>query len=165
MKQRVHVLAQKEVAKDRVFLDTHPEGVPLSLLGLCTDEMFNDFARRRQEMKSAGRGRDAACKALEQEMNDRVHELAQNFLTQHRTYLHEEYENVPLASLPLNSDKLFREMERELIQAQLDDTNAATTNTNSSSSSLSPSSPSYSSKARVTSLQDDLHARANEVAK
>ncbi|AYU79929.1 calpain-like cysteine peptidase, putative [Leishmania donovani] len=144
MNDRAHELAKVELAKDRAFLDPEPEGVPLADLPLSDDPEFNVLAKQRQALKNTRRGRDPEMKDLEERMNDRVHDIAREFLSKHRGYLNPEPQNVPIADIPLNRDPIFREMENELLKAMKDP---------------------RSNAGKIAELQDDLNNRADDLAK
>ncbi|KAH9593132.1 Peptidase C2 [Trypanosoma melophagium] len=145
MNDRAHELARVLLAKDRAFLYPEPEGVPLVELPLDTDKEFNELALQRRKLKAGSRkGRNPEIKELEDRMNDRVHELAKEFLGNNRKFLDPEPEGVPLKDIPLSRDPVFTDMERELIKHMKDP---------------------LASKKKVDELKANLNDRAHELAK
>ncbi|CCW61011.1 unnamed protein product [Phytomonas sp. EM1] len=144
MNDRAHELARKELAKDQSFLNPAPLGVSLLCLPLRSDFRFNELAKQRQALKNTDQRNPEALRKLEDQMNDRAHELAQEYLNCNREYLDPNPQNVPLADLPLNRDPIFREMENELLRMKKD----AVTNPDA-----------------IFQQQDDLRRRTDELAR
>ncbi|ORC80773.1 calpain-like cysteine peptidase, partial [Trypanosoma theileri] len=114
MNNRAHELAKEHLQKRRAFLNPEPLGVPLSELPLNDDEKFRQLEERRLEMKKNPKTTAAELEEIEDEMNDRVKELAEEQLRRERAFLDPEPEGIPLSELPLSKDKHFREMEKKL---------------------------------------------------
>ncbi|CCD14505.1 unnamed protein product, partial [Trypanosoma congolense IL3000] len=145
MNQRAYEIAKDVVTKDRGFLDPEPEGVPLAELPLDTDDDFKELAQRRFQLKRKNKSsRSTDVRMLEEKMNDRVHELAREYLESCRTFLDREPEGVPLSDIPFGRDCTFTELERELLLQQ------------KSSVGLDD---------RVINLQKALNNRVHELAK
>ncbi|CCW71122.1 unnamed protein product [Phytomonas sp. Hart1] len=115
MNQRAHEVALVVISNDRAFLDPEPEGIPLKELLLEDDRVFQDLAvERRRLMKSQRQGNaNAKYKTIENQMNQRTHELARAFLKAERKFLNPKPAGVPISDLPLNSNTTFRILERE----------------------------------------------------
>ncbi|ORC91633.1 calpain cysteine peptidase, partial [Trypanosoma theileri] len=100
---------------DRAFLDQNPEGVPLRELPLDDDPKFLAMEQERKRLMDEDPRKNAQKIAdLEEEMNDRAHELAKDLLRKERYYLDQNPEGVPLDCLPLNDDATVNMLEKQL---------------------------------------------------
>ncbi|EAN88142.1 calpain-like cysteine peptidase, putative [Trypanosoma cruzi] len=115
---RAQELAQRVLEEDLKGIDTEPEDVPLVLLHPHKDPEFASFLPDLRRLKKNS-GRNAApISAVQNKMNDRVHELAREMITEGRNSLDPEPEGVPLGYLPLGTDKQFGELEKKLYALQ-----------------------------------------------
>ncbi|KAF8298423.1 putative calpain-like cysteine peptidase [Trypanosoma cruzi] len=115
---RAQELAQRVLEEDLKGIDTEPEDVPLVLLHPHKDPEFASFLPDLRRLKKNS-GRNAApISAVQNKMNDRVHELAREMITEGRNSLDSEPEGVPLGYLPLDTDKQFGELEKKLYALQ-----------------------------------------------
>ncbi|KAF8299179.1 putative cysteine peptidase, Clan CA, family C2 [Trypanosoma cruzi] len=115
---RAQELAQRVLEEDLKGIDTEPEDVPLVLLHPHKDPEFASFLPDLRRLKKNS-GRNAApISAVQNKMNDRVHELAREMITEGRNSLDPEPEGVPLGYLPLDTDKQFGELEKKLYALQ-----------------------------------------------
>ncbi|ORC91630.1 calpain-like protein, partial [Trypanosoma theileri] len=110
---RAEELAQKHLADDRAYLDPAPEGVPLRLLPLDTDGPFKALEAKRAKLKNQKTKSSAkAVRDLEDDLNDRAAELAVELKqAERKKFLDPKPNGVPIANVPIDSDKLFRDME------------------------------------------------------
>ncbi|RNE97859.1 putative calpain-like cysteine peptidase [Trypanosoma rangeli] len=114
MNARVRELADQALKGDRGYLDPEPNGIPLGMLPLDTDQKFHEIEVERAVLKLTDAKKNASkITALEARLNDRAHELADQVLKGDRGYLDPNPEGVPLACLPLDLDKKFHKMEVE----------------------------------------------------
>jgi hypothetical protein len=141
---RVDDIARDFLAKERAFLDQYPEGVPLERLPLTDDKEFHDMEKELRALKKQPAKNKDAIEDLEERMNDRVHDLAKDFLAKDRDYLNPEPLGVPVAELPLNEDQTFRDLEGQRRALKKD--------------------PRSNAKA-IKDLEDKLNDRAEELAK
>ncbi|CAD2215572.1 Calpain family cysteine protease/Calpain large subunit, domain III, putative [Angomonas deanei] len=111
MNERGHLLAKDLVEKGRSFLDPEPLGVPIADVPLNGDEQFRKMEEQRRSLKQDPRNA-ATVKALEERLNDRAYELAQQLLDKERAFMDQNPLDIPLSDLPLNQDLRMREIER-----------------------------------------------------
>ncbi|KPA73485.1 putative calpain-like cysteine peptidase putativecysteine peptidase Clan CA family C2 [Leptomonas pyrrhocoris] len=141
---RVNDIARDFLAKERAFLDQEPEGVPLERLPLADDKEFHDMEKELRALKKQPAKNKDAIEDLEERMNDRVHDLAKDFLAKDRDYLNPEPEGVPVAELPLNEDPTFHDLENQRRELK--------------------KNPRNNAKA-IKDLEDKLNDRAEQLAK
>ncbi|EPY18674.1 calpain-like cysteine peptidase, partial [Strigomonas culicis] len=146
LNERAHALAQALKAEERKFLDQFPEDVPLSCLGLDGDPRFKDYESERRVLRE-GPNTDARKVAeLEDRMNAHVHNLAKQKKAETRAkILGAKVEGVPLDQVPLDGDDTFQKLEAECYRLMAED--------------------SVKNAARISSLEDLLRKRAQELAK
>ena len=114
MAERVSVIANDFVEKQRAFLDQEPEGVPLRYLPLGTDRDFHEKElQHRKLLRQRPQNNRAEMAELEKKMNDRVHVLARDLILKGRAFLNPEPLGVPIADVPLNGDEEFRKLEEQ----------------------------------------------------
>ncbi|CAG9576651.1 calpain-like_cysteine_peptidase [Leishmania major strain Friedlin] len=119
LEHRAHVIAKDLLRKERVLLDQEPLGVPLEELPLNHDEILNPIERKRRELRAHPKRNHEAIRACEEQMVDRVGQIAEDFVQKQRAFLDQNPEGVPLRYLPLNTDREFHERElhrRKLLQ-------------------------------------------------
>ncbi|ORC91634.1 putative antigen [Trypanosoma theileri] len=114
LNERAHELAKKQLEEDLVGIDKEPEGVPLGLLNLHADAECASLIPELRQLKKDPTRNAAKIKGLQDKINDRAHELAKEVIAEGRKFLDPEPEGVPLAMLPLDTDKKFSSMEKEL---------------------------------------------------
>ncbi|KAL7697109.1 calpain-like cysteine peptidase [Lotmaria passim] len=141
---RVDDIARDFLAKERAFLDQDPEGVPLERLPLADDKEFHDMEKELRALKKLPAKNKDAIEDLEERMNDRVHDLAKDYLAKDRDYLNREPLGVPVAELPLNEDPTFRDLEDQRRALKKDP---------------------RSNAAKIKDLEDKLNDRAEELAR
>ena len=144
MNDRAHVIAKNEKDKDRGFLDHQPEGIPVAELPLDDDEEFGQMEKELRELKKDPKKNAPAIAQLQKDLNDRAHELAAEQLKKDRAFLDPEPEGVPLANVPINDDKPFRALEKELRKLKKDPKQNA---------------------AKIEALEGKLNERAAELAR
>ncbi|KAG5499199.1 hypothetical protein JIQ42_04011 [Leishmania sp. Namibia] len=120
MNDRANELAKEYLAKDRDYLEKEPLGVPLEELPLNEDSAFREMEQRRRALKKDARGSAKAIKELEDRLNGRAEQLAQQRLDKDRAFLDIKPEGILVKDLPLDKDKAFRDMERQLRQLRKD---------------------------------------------
>nr|CCC94721.1 putative calpain [Trypanosoma congolense IL3000] len=114
MNNHVHERAKEHKAADRDFLDSTPEGVPLSALCLEDDKKFCAMDEERRRLIDENReGNAARISELETAMNNHVHERAKEHKAADRDFLDSTPEGVPLSALCLEDDKKFCAMDEE----------------------------------------------------
>jgi hypothetical protein len=144
MNERAHAIARSEKEKDRGFLDPIPEGIPVGDLPLDDNSDFLDMEKELRDFKKDPKKNAAAIAELQKEMNDLAHELAKKQLAKEREFLDPEPEGVPLENVPIDDDKPFRALEKELRKLRKDPKNNA---------------------PRIEALEGKLNERARELAK
>ncbi|KAG5475800.1 hypothetical protein CUR178_03513 [Leishmania enriettii] len=120
MNDRAHELAKEYLAKDRDYLEKEPLGVPVEELPLNEDSAFREMEEKRRALKKDARGSAKAIKELEDRLNGRAEQLAQQRLDKDRAFLDIKPEGILVKDLPLDKDKAFRDMERQLRQLRKD---------------------------------------------
>ncbi|KAG5475540.1 hypothetical protein LSCM4_04122 [Leishmania orientalis] len=120
MNDRAHELAKEYLAKDRDYLEKEPLGVPVEELPLNEDSAFREMEEKRRALKKDARGCAKAIKELEDRLNGRAEQLAQQRLDKDRAFLDIKPEGILVKDLPLDKDKAFRDMERQLRQLRKD---------------------------------------------
>ncbi|GET89694.1 calpain-like cysteine peptidase, putative [Leishmania tarentolae] len=108
MNSRAYELAEQMLRNDRDYLHPEPCGVPLLDLPLLTDSIFHEKELARFRAKKNGQ---TDLLRMEEELNERLTELALAFIEAERAYLDQEPEGVPLNRLPLDTDPIFHNME------------------------------------------------------
>ncbi|CBZ28146.1 putative calpain-like cysteine peptidase [Leishmania mexicana MHOM/GT/2001/U1103] len=119
LEDRAHVIAKDLLRKERALLDQEPLGVPLEELPLNHDEILNPIERKRRALRAHPKRNHEAIRACEEQMADRVGQIAEDFVKMERAFLDQSPEGVPLRYLPLNTDREFHERElqrRKLLQ-------------------------------------------------
>ncbi|CBZ08798.1 putative cysteine peptidase, Clan CA, family C2 [Leishmania infantum JPCM5] len=111
LEDRAHVIAKDLLRKERAFLDQEPLGVPLEELPLNHDEILNPIERKRRALRRHPKRNHEAIRACEEQMADRVGQIAEDFVQKERAFLDQNPEGVPLRYLPLNTDREFHERE------------------------------------------------------
>ncbi|KEG09949.1 calpain-like cysteine peptidase [Trypanosoma grayi] len=111
IQDRVREIVKEFVEKERAFLDPEPEGVPLCQLPLDTDRQFRDMEHELRALKKQPAKNKDMIGELQEEMNNRAHELAKDYLQKNRAFLDPEPLGVPLSELPLGDDPEFHDME------------------------------------------------------
>ncbi|CAD2215400.1 calpain-like cysteine peptidase [Angomonas deanei] len=111
MNERAKELAREMKNNDRAFLDPEPEGVPLAILPLDSDPKFKSLEAERAKLKAQDPRRNAAkIRKLEEELNDRAHELAKEQLDEDLAGLEQNPRGIPLALLNPHADPEFAEL-------------------------------------------------------
>ncbi|EKF32057.1 calpain-like cysteine peptidase, partial [Trypanosoma cruzi marinkellei] len=112
LNDRAHKLAKEILSRNHAFLDLEPLGVPIDDLPLNTDEKF----RRIDEvlcMHAMDTHVDQSTrKELQNELNGRAFELAEELLNEERSFLPSSPFGIPLEELSLNNDLPLRAIER-----------------------------------------------------
>ncbi|CAJ1013636.1 Calpain family cysteine protease/Calpain large subunit, domain III, putative [Leishmania shawi] len=111
LEHRAHVIAKDLLRKERAFLDPEPLSVPLEELPLNYDDVLNPVERKRRVLRMHPKRNHAAIRTCEEQMADRVGQIAVNFVDKERGFLDQNPEGVPLRYLPLNTDREFHEKE------------------------------------------------------
>ncbi|RNC50237.1 calpain-like cysteine peptidase, partial [Trypanosoma cruzi] len=108
MSERVGELMREVLEGDRAFLDSEPDGVPLSDLPINEDQTFRAKEVKHAELKARDPVKHAdAIAALENELNQRVHELALDQLKEDLRDLDDTPQGVPIALLRPHDDASF----------------------------------------------------------
>ncbi|KPI88003.1 putative calpain-like cysteine peptidase putative cysteine peptidase Clan CA family C2 [Leptomonas seymouri] len=116
---RANLIARELLRKERAFLDPEPMGVPLEELPLNHDFILNQVERKRRALCENPKRNHTDIRVCEEQMADRVSEIANAFVEKQRAFLDQEPEGVPLRYLPLGTDRDFHEKEllhRKLLQ-------------------------------------------------
>nr|CAJ2475114.1 unnamed protein product [Leishmania braziliensis] len=112
LNDRAMELATEKLKGDRNYLDPEPEGVPLRLVLLDTDSAFAEMEAQRVKLKKDLRRNMKPIADIENQLNDRAHELAKALKEKERPrFLDARFSGIPYAELPLNEDQPFRDME------------------------------------------------------
>ncbi|GET89693.1 calpain-like cysteine peptidase, putative [Leishmania tarentolae] len=144
MDNRADELAKAQIDRDRAFLDSEPEGIPLAQLPLDSDKPFTALEKQLRQAKQDPKRNADKIADLQGSMNERVHELARDLLKGDRGYLDPEPENVPIADVPIDTDGVFRELEAQRAKLKEDPKR---------------------NKDAIKDLEDKLNSRAHELAK
>lgn len=110
---RARAMAKDLVERGRRFLDPEPLGVPVADVPLNEDETFRQMEEQRRALKQDPKNVHQV-KALEQRLNARALQLAQDLLDAERSFLTQAPMGIPLKYLPLNTDRRTRDIERAL---------------------------------------------------
>ncbi|EPY19174.1 calpain-like cysteine peptidase [Strigomonas culicis] len=114
MNNCVHELAKEKLMNDRAYLEKDPQGVSLTDLPLDKDEKFKAMEAERAKLKALDARRNAAkIKKLEDELNDRLHELARHQLEEDLKEVNDEPRGVPIDFLKPNEDSQFVELVKK----------------------------------------------------
>ncbi|CAD2215393.1 Calpain family cysteine protease/Calpain large subunit, domain III, putative [Angomonas deanei] len=143
LNDRAAELAKKS-AMNRDYLDPFPEGVPVELLPLDTDPVFQNLESQRADILGMSNPDIRALAAVEDKLNERAHELAK----QYKDNLRPKYtKNLPISpgELSLDSDAPFVEMERKMMALIQEDP--------------------VKHREQIRDLQEALMKRATELAK
>ncbi|EPY19437.1 calpain-like cysteine peptidase [Strigomonas culicis] len=144
MNDRAHVLAKKMQSKDRGYLNPEQLGVPIDLLPLNSDPEFVEMERNRRELKKNFQLNGKAVRELEDQLNDRAKEIAREYLNEERAFLDQNPKGIALKDLPLEGDKKFHDLEKQLRQLKKD--------------------PRKNADA-IAEVQEKMNERAHELAK
>ncbi|RNC30668.1 calpain cysteine peptidase, partial [Trypanosoma cruzi] len=99
------------------YLDDHPEGVPLELLPLNTDQLFQELEKERASILSTYPVSASKLSEKEKALNNRAHELAAEYKKSARTqYIREEEIPFSAENLSLEYDIPFQELEARRFQ-------------------------------------------------
>ncbi|KAF8298478.1 calpain cysteine peptidase, partial [Trypanosoma cruzi] len=114
LNERAHQVAKALNASERKdYLDPTPRGVPIDDLPLDTDEEFSKLEADRARLRQSPKRNQEEILSIEEALNGRAMELAYEAICRDRNYLDDHPEGVPLELLPLNTDQLFQELEKE----------------------------------------------------
>ncbi|PWU96285.1 putative calpain-like cysteine peptidase [Trypanosoma cruzi] len=114
LNERAHQVAKALNASERKdYLDPTPRGVPVDDLPLDTDEEFSNLEADRARLRQSPKRNQEEILSIEEALNGRARELAYEAICRDRNYLDDHPEGVPLELLPLNTDQLFQELEKE----------------------------------------------------
>ncbi|KPA73484.1 putative calpain-like cysteine peptidase putativecysteine peptidase Clan CA family C2 [Leptomonas pyrrhocoris] len=119
LENRAEVIARELLRKERAFLEPEPMGVPLEELPLNRDPILNQVERKRRALRENPKRNHEGIRACEEQMADRIGEIATAFVEKQRSFLDQVPEGVPLRYLPLGSDRDFHEKElllRKMLQ-------------------------------------------------
>ncbi|KPI83599.1 putative calpain-like cysteine peptidase [Leptomonas seymouri] len=111
LENRADELAKAQIARERAFLDPEPEGISLAQLALDNDKTFTDLEKQLRQAKQDPKRNAERIAGLQEDMNDRAHELARDLLKGDRSYLDPEPEGVAIADVGIDADPQFRELE------------------------------------------------------
>ncbi|CAD2215399.1 hypothetical protein, conserved [Angomonas deanei] len=120
---RVAELTEEALKGDRIFLDDVPEGVLQRQVNLDDDPTFRDLEQKRAALKSQDPKKNAAAiKDLEDQMNDRLHELANQEKWDARNDMEPEPLGIPLKDLgaAMDADPEFNKLEEMYRDARKD---------------------------------------------
>ncbi|CAM45491.2 putative calpain-like cysteine peptidase [Leishmania braziliensis MHOM/BR/75/M2904] len=111
LRKMAYTIARSRVQGDRGFLDSDPEGVPLSVLPLDEDAAFHSMEVERARLKAQNTSAAASkAKALEEKLNERVHDLARLQKEEDLRGIDPAPHGIPLAVLQPHSDGTFASM-------------------------------------------------------
>ncbi|KEG05926.1 calpain cysteine peptidase, partial [Trypanosoma grayi] len=113
------LLKAKEMnkAERKDYLNPRPLGVAVEDLPLDTDEKFAELEEERARLKRSPRKNHALIADVENALNARAMELAEDAIRRNRSYLDPFPEGVPLQLLPLDTDPRFLELEKQRVAA------------------------------------------------
>ncbi|CCD16544.1 unnamed protein product, partial [Trypanosoma congolense IL3000] len=115
LNERAHELAKGLLDNELQAIEAEPEGVPLTFLRPCDDTEFSSLIIESSRLKKDPKRNATKIKELRERMSDHVYRLAREALANLRKQLDQEPEGIPLDLLPLDTDKSFKGMERELL--------------------------------------------------
>eukprot|EP00796_Vickermania_ingenoplastis_P008752 gene8752-6156_t len=119
LNERAHQLAKSQLERDLQGIDENPEGVPLELLNPHSDPRFASLVVEDRLLKKDPIHNADKIRQHQEVKNNRVKELAQNLLKEHRSFLEPEPLGVPLAELPLETDPVFHALEVQRLTEKL----------------------------------------------
>ncbi|EKF29850.1 calpain-like cysteine peptidase [Trypanosoma cruzi marinkellei] len=117
LNSRTRELAYEAICRDRSYLDDHPEGVPLELLPLNTDQLFQLLEKERASILFTHPVSASKLSEKEKALNNRAHELAAEYKKCARAqYIREEEIPFSAENLSLEYDIPFQELEARRFQ-------------------------------------------------
>ncbi|CAD2215573.1 hypothetical protein ADEAN_000302800 [Angomonas deanei] len=126
MNARAEALADAALNGDRDYLVANPKGVPLDILPLDTDPTFHAAEVKRAVLKAENARRNAdKIKELEDQLNLRAIELAEERRQKDLEGIDEKPNGVPLEVLDPHSDPQFAEMVEKRRELEKDPSQAA----------------------------------------
>ncbi|RNE97335.1 putative calpain-like cysteine peptidase, partial [Trypanosoma conorhini] len=121
LNEQAHALALNQLKEDLLGLDDAPRGVPVALLRPHEDGKFAATVPMLRRLKKDPTRNAEAIRALENNLDDHLDELAQDFLRADReSYLSPAPLGHPMAALPLDKDSEFKALEATRHQLMLD---------------------------------------------
>ncbi|RHW67956.1 calpain [Trypanosoma brucei equiperdum] len=114
MNERVIELADKMRCEIRMFLDPMPLGVSLDELPLDNNETFVAKEAELHKLRKDLRANGADVALLKSDLNELAKQMAAEMISKDRAFLFPEPEGRLLEELPLDSDKEFRSLEKQL---------------------------------------------------
>ncbi|KPI83073.1 putative calpain-like cysteine peptidase putative cysteine peptidase Clan CA family C2 [Leptomonas seymouri] len=145
MNERAEDLAQQKLAQNRGYLEPEHLHVANNELQLDTNREFVLREAARQEQIGSPRPNSRVIAALEDELNGMAVQMAADFLAEQRpSYLAPDHNGRLIDELPLNSDDQFLQLERDRREL------------------LKKPTPCMN---KVADIEDELNARADEMAK
>ncbi|CCD16176.1 unnamed protein product, partial [Trypanosoma congolense IL3000] len=101
LKERADALAKERLCGDRGYLDTMPAGVPLRLVPLDEDRVFQDLEAQRAVLMRNPRRNAKSIRALEDELNERASTLAVELKHRERAkFLDPNPTGIPITDVP-----------------------------------------------------------------
>ncbi|RNE98646.1 putative calpain-like cysteine peptidase, partial [Trypanosoma conorhini] len=146
LNERAHQVAMTlNAAERKKYLDLMPKGVPVEDLPLDTDEEFAKLEAKRAQLTRSPDRHAAKIKDLEDALNLRAEELAQEKLQNERLFMNPEPEGIPLKYLHLDEDAVFHKKEVERLACKAENQRR--------------------NKEKIKSLEEELDSRAKELAR